>query len=322
MIIATIWVLIGLILLYFGAEILIKGSVAIALASGLSHLVIGLTVVAFGTSAPELAVCLKAAWNGADGIALGNVIGSNIANIALILGISAIVRPISIHGDILRTDSPLLILSSSALIFMVMDGVLSQWEGGTLFMAVIAYTVFKIRNSPAQDSLSKELPEPPIKDTDQQNSNKEASIAFNIALIAGGITLLITGGNLLVSGASTLASLIGVSETVIGLTVVAVGTSVPELATSIVATMKNHADIALGNAIGSSLFNILAILGVTASFFPLNTTSVSGVDLGVFLGMAMVILPAMRTGLTLGRLEGFFLTISYVVYVAYLAWAG
>jgi cation:H+ antiporter len=285
-------------------------------------LVIGLTVVAFGTSAPELAVCIKAAWNGADGIALGNVIGSNIANIALILGISAIVRPISIHGDILRSDSPLLILSSSTLIFMLMDGVLSQWEGGALFLAVVIYTIFKIKKSPDQPSPVKEIPETSGQEKKHQESSHGSSIALNVILILVGITLLVTGGNLLVSGASTLASLVGVSETVIGLTVVAVGTSVPELATSIVATLKNHADIALGNAIGSSLFNILAILGITASFFPLDATSVSGVDLGVFLGMAMVILPAMRTGFTLGRAEGFFLTASYILYVAYLAWAG
>ena len=311
-----------MIFLYYGAEILVKGSVALAVSSGLSHLVIGLTVVAFGTSAPELAVCLKAAWNGADGIALGNVIGSNIANIALILGISAMVKPISIHGDILKHDSPLLILASSALIFMLMDGELSRWEGAALFSGVIGYTIFKVRSSPPQNippSISEELPA--IEGADKEKDS-EISIPINLGLILAGITLLVLGGNSLVSGASDLARLIGVSETVIGLTIVAVGTSVPELATSIVATLRNHADIALGNAIGSSLFNILAILGATSFIFPLNAMGITGTDLAVFLGFSLVILPAMRTGFRLGRMEGVFLTVGYVTYLVYLALNG
>ena len=321
MTLSIIWILLGLIFLYYGAEILVKGSVALAVSSGLSHLVIGLTVVAFGTSAPELAVCLKAAWNGADGIALGNVIGSNIANIALILGISAMVKPISIHGDILKHDSPLLILASSTLIFMLMDGELSRWEGATLFSGVIGYTIFKVRSSAHQNipPISEELPA--IEGVDKEKDS-EISIPINLGLILAGITMLVLGGNSLVSGASDLARLIGVSETVIGLTIVAVGTSVPELATSIVATVRNHADIALGNAIGSSLFNILAILGATSFIFPLNAMGITGTDLAVFLGFSLVILPAMRTGFRLGHMEGVFLTVGYVTYLVYLALNG
>lgn len=311
----------GLIFLYYGAEILVKGSVALAVSSGLSHLVIGLTVVAFGTSAPELAVCLKAAWNGADGIALGNVIGSNIANIALILGISAMVKPISIHGDILRHDSPLLILASSTLIFMLMDGELSRWEGASLFSGVIGYTIFKVRSSYPQSSRPSSEESPDIDDPNKKSAS-DISISINLALILAGVTLLVLGGNSLVSGASDLARLIGVSETVIGLTIVAVGTSVPELATSIVATLRNQADIALGNAIGSSLFNILAILGATSLIFPLNAMGITGIDLAVFLGFSLVILPAMRTGFRLGRMEGVFLTAGYMAFLVYLGLNG
>jgi len=321
MTLSIIWILLGLIFLYYGAEILVKGSVALAVSSGLSHLVIGLTVVAFGTSAPELAVCLKAAWNGADGIALGNVIGSNIANIALILGISAMVKPISIHGDILKHDSPLLILASSALIFMLMDGELSRWEGAALFSGVIGYTIFKVRSS-APQNVPPTSEEPPAIEGAEKEKDSEVSIPINLGLILAGITLLVLGGSSLVSGASDLARLIGVSETVIGLTIVAVGTSVPELATSIVATLRNHADIALGNAIGSSLFNILAILGATSFIFPLNAMSITGTDLAVFLGFSLVILPAMRTGFRLGRMEGVFLTVGYMTYLVYLALNG
>lgn len=308
---ALLWILLGVGLLYGGAEGLVRGSASVARRLGLSPLVIGLTVVAFGTSMPELVVSVRATLAGAGPIAVGNVVGSNIANIALILGLSALIRPIRVHAQLIRVDVPILIVASVALAVLLQDGRVGRVEGVLFLAGLVGYTVLGLRLARAESAaVHAEFAEATPPPT--------GSWARDLVFIAAGLGLLVLGARLLVDGAVTIATSFGVSEAVVGLTIVAVGTSLPELATSLVAAGKGEGDIAVGNVVGSNLFNILGILGTASVVRPLTQTGMTRLDLGVMVGLALVMLPLMRTGFRLSRGEGGFLLAVYLVYVGWL----
>ncbi|MCF1427800.1 MAG: calcium/sodium antiporter [Shewanella sp.] len=295
----------GFIILTVGAESLVRGASAVALRLGITPLVIGLTIVAFGTSAPELAVSLKSALAGNSGIALGNVIGSNIANIGLILALTALIRPIQVQSQMVKRDIPLMIAASVVLWFMLFDSELGFVDGLILVFALLSYLTFSYMSA--------------------KNSNEELEVdtapqhpALSALFIIAGIAMLIGGGVLFVDGAVELAKAFGVSEVVIGLTIVAIGTSMPELVTSVVAAMKGQSDIAIGNVVGSNLFNILGILGITALVQPVSSTGLEHFDFTIMLALAVVLLPFAWTGLRIGRREAAVMLAAYLGYISYL----
>lgn len=295
----------GFIILTVGAEALVRGSTAIALKLGIAPLIIGLTIVAFGTSAPELAVSVKSALAGNPGIAIGNVIGSNIANIGLILALTALIRPIKVKSQMVKRDIPLMIIATLLFWGLLLDGELSFVDGVILVTALVAYLVYSYKNS-GDDDIDDEL------DTKPQNP------VLSIVLVLAGIGMLVGGGILFVDGAVDLAKSMGISEVIIGLTIVAIGTSMPELVTSIVAALKGQSDIAIGNVVGSNLFNILAILGVTAIIHPVHSAGLQNFDFMVMLALAVILLPFAWTGLRIGRREGAILLVGYLAYIGYL----
>jgi cation:H+ antiporter len=308
--ITTVQGLCALALLYLGGEALVRGASTLALRAGISRLAVGLTVVALGTSAPELVVSVDAALTGANDIAVGNVVGSNIANIALILGLSAVLRPIAVHAKVVRLDLPIMILVSLVLVGLMADGGASRVEGAVLGFGLVAYVVFTIVES---RKTSGSVPEVLGREDSSQSG------AFvSAALVVSGLGLLAAGGHLLVLAAVELAGSLGVSQAAIGLTVVAVGTSLPELATGIVASMRNHGDIAVGNIVGSNIFNVLGILGVTAMIHPLRSGDVTRLDLGFMTVLACVLWILLFARSRLGRLEGVFLLASFAAYTRFV----
>ncbi|MEX2569976.1 MAG: calcium/sodium antiporter [Gemmatimonadota bacterium] len=308
-------VAIGIVLLYFGAEGLVRGSAAVAERLGLAPIVIGLTVVAFGTSMPEMVVSVSAALDERAPIAIGNVVGSNIANIALILGVCALIRPLTVNARIVRLDLPIMIVLSLALVLAVADDRVGRIEGAILVATLAVYTIVSLRlaeREPAdvQQEFASGTPKGPRK------------IWLDFLLIAGGLGFLVLGARALVTGGTTLASSFGISDAVIGLTVVAVGTSLPELATSVLAASRGEGDIAVGNVVGSNIFNILGIVGTASLVRPLLGTAMTPLDLGVMFGAAVVLLPLARSGFRLTRPEGGLLLTGYVIYTAILATRG
>ncbi len=306
-----IYLIIGTILLYFGAEGLVTGSSTLAFRVGITPLVVGLTVVAFGTSSPELVVSVSAALSKQGEIALGNVIGSNICNIALIIGVAAIVRPLHVKPSLIKRDIVLMIGITILMIILVIDGEISRIDGGILFIGIIAYTgitIYLARQGKANNG------GPPFEIL----PGKERNFWLNITFILGGITILVVGAGIFLEGAKQIAAHLGASEAVIGLSIVALGTSLPELATSIVASFKNESDIAIGNAIGSNIFNILLILGVAAFIYPIVSSGIDKIDLAVVLFISILILPLAKFGMTIGRIKGLFLVSLYVGYIYYL----
>ena len=302
----------GLVLLYYGAEFLVLGGVRIARRFHVSPLVIGLTLVAFATSAPELVVSCDAALRGAGDIALGNVIGSNICNIALILGLCAVITPLRVNPKLFRVDVPLMIGASilfAALCFLT--GGINRIEGALFLMGIIAYTTGSILHAKRSGEAAPE--ESGIAEGEERHS-----LGWSVCLVILGLAALVGGAKLLVEAAVCLAELFGVSQAVIGLTIVAVGTSLPELATSVVAALKGERDIAIGNVVGSNLFNVLAILGAAPLLKPLQADRITPVDLGIMLFCALVLYPMMRTGNTISRKEGAFLLAVYVGYTIWL----
>ena len=260
-----VYLIAGLVLLVAGAEVLVRGAAKLAAQFGIPPLVIGLTVVAFGTSAPETAVSVQSALNGSGDLAIGNVVGSNIANVLLILGVTALVAPLVVSRQLIRLDVPIMIGASLVTFGLAWDGELSRFDGTLLFAGVLAYTGFLIYSARKDkggddDEFAKEfgLDEAP----------KPYAWAINLGLIIAGLVLLVVGSNFLVEGAVQLARALGLSELVIGLTVIAIGTSLPELATSIIAAFKGERDIAVGNIVGSNIFNLLLVLGGTAVLAP------------------------------------------------------
>lgn len=301
----------GLVLLFIGAEGLIRGSSNLAIKIGITPLVVGLTVVAFGTSAPELVVSLKSALIGNSSIALGNVIGSNIANIALILGVAALIRPIDVHSNVIMRDIPIMIGISMLLIIFLLDGELGLIDGIIFVTGIVVYTIVNI-------ILGHKEKNPEVDAEFKEGLKSKVGVPISIVLVVVGLGMLILGANLFVQSAIAIAKLFHLSDAIIGLTIVAVGTSLPELITSIVASYKKEADIVIGNVVGSNIFNILSILGIASIIIPIGSAGISYIDLGIMLISAIVLFPLTKTGFSITRLEGALLIAGYVIYVYYL----
>jgi len=312
MILDILSVLGGLVLLYFGATFLIKGAVSVAMRAGVSVLVVGLTVVAYGTSMPEMVVSTMASFKDAGDIAIGNVVGSNIFNIAVILGISALISPMRVNLKVLRFDTPVMLGVAFLFLLIFADYRISRLEGILLFALAAAYTAFNIVKSRKEEKRAEELGIEPIK------VKSTRSVFLDIGFILLGIGILILGSNFLVTGATALAKVFGASEAFIGLTIVAAGTSLPELATSLVAAVKKQSDIAIGNVVGSNIFNILAILGISGIIHPIEAIGISFVDVLVMIGFSALVIPLMKTGVKISRREGAGMLLAYIAYVAYL----
>ena len=316
---STILMLIaGLALLIVGAEILVRGASRLAAAFGISPLVIGLTVVAFGTSSPELAVSVQSAFAGQADIALGNVVGSNIFNILFILGISALIIPLVVAQQLVRLDVPLMIGLSVLVYLFGLNGQINRLEGVILFVGIIAYTGFLIRQSRKEN---KEVQEEYAQEFGNGKPRSAGQYLLNLVLIIAGLALLVLGARWLVDSAVTLARSLGVSELIIGLTIIAAGTSMPEVATSIVAAIRGERDIAVGNVVGSNIFNLLAVLGLSSILAP-DGISVPApalaFDIPVMIAVAVACLPVFFTGFRIARWEGALFLGYYVAYVLYL----
>ncbi|RJP33726.1 MAG: sodium:calcium antiporter [Candidatus Omnitrophota bacterium] len=305
-----VWIVVGIVFLYFGGELLVKCAVKLARIWGISPLVIGLTIVAFGTSSPELAATLAASFKGAAEVALGNVIGSNIMNLGLILSVCALISPLKTEIRFIRNEVPFMICTSFLLFPLLWDGVISRFEGSLLIVGICAYLfVVILQNRPPQEE----------GDYARELAEKQGSAWLSMAGIVIGLLLLSLGAHGLVEGAVNIARAIGVSESVIGLTLVAFSTSLPELASCIIAAWKHEPDIILGNIIGSNIFNILAILGVASLVSPISIGLLDMQrDFWVMMVFSILILPFLITGLRLGRREGGFLLVMYLGYVVYL----
>ena len=302
----------GLVLLFFGADWLVKGAVTMALHLGLSPLIVGLTVVALGTSLPEALVSVQASLDNQGGIALGNVIGSNILNIALILGLSALIQPLKVDSHLVKADVPLLVGASFLLMVLLEDFHISRMEGALLLLGIVFYVCGNImtvkRTSPEEDKIEgMQIPEDPSK-----------NLLPYIGLLVLGLIALALGSNFLVSGAVDLARIWGLSEALIGLTIVSIGTGTPELATALMAAYRKTADIAIGNAVGSNLFNIMFVVGLAGLVAPMDATGINSSDLYVMFGLTILLLPTVWTGLVLDRKEGFLFVAVYVAYLYYL----
>lgn len=307
-----LFIIIGSILLYFGAEGLVKGSASLATRAGISPLIAGLTIVAFGTSAPELSVSLSAALGGNSDIALGNVVGSNIFNIAVILGIAALIQPLQIHLGVIRRDIPVMIVTSAIAFGLILYGGFSRLAGIGLILGLGFYLVAAIRSGKNVSSSTDDagIDVPPLL---------SKNWLIDTAVLLVGLGILILGSGLFVDGATTLAKVWGVSDAVIGLTVVAAGTSLPELATSVVAAFRKQSDIAIGNVVGSNIFNILGILGVTATVSPISASGIGLLDAGAMLFLGLLLLPFALTGRRISRPEGAVFLGVYGVYL-FLLW--
>lgn len=309
MILDLAYIIAGLVLLPLGAEGLVRGSSGLALRMGVTALAIGLTVVAFGTGSPELVLSIEAARAGNSGIALGNVVGSNISNIALVLGLAALVKPMTVRSELVRREVPLMIGVTLFLCVLLLDGRLDRLEGLLLVVGAVAYTVFSFW-------VAKQGETAPVEDEfDEAITGAARPIWFDALLILAGLAALLAGAQLLLKGAMSVAQAFGISQVVIGLTIVAVGTSLPELATSVTSAVRNEADVAFGNVVGSNVFNILAVLGTAALIRPFQTQGLQTLDLVVMVASAAVLLPLLRRGWVLNRWEGAALLAGYAVYM-------
>lgn len=306
------FIFLGFILLVVGGEFLVRSSVAISFRLNLSRMVIGLTVVSFATSAPELLVSLQAALNGFSDISLGNVIGSNIANIGLVLGITAIISPLLIDRDFYKFNWPVMMIFSILLYFFLSsEMVLSRPEGFFLLGGIVLYLILLIRRARRKPELRADEVDPALKVT--------STFKMILWLVIGGIALW-GGSELLVSGAVELATALGVSERVISVTMIAIGTSVPELAASVIAALKQEKGISLGNLIGSNIFNIASVLGITAIIQPIMVKSEAILTSDIFwmMGIAFILIPLafLPRKFSMGRIKGFLLFAGYVVFVS------
>lgn len=305
--------LLGLGALLVGAEALVRGASRLALATGLSPLVIGLTVVAFGTSAPELAVGIGSVRSGASDLAIGNVVGSNITNVLLILGLSGLIAPLVVQRQLVRIDVPVMIAASIGVFALALDGRISRPEGLLLVAAAVAYLVMQVRIGRRDGAVASGGEEAPARG--------ETRPLIDVGFVLGGLALLVLGADWLVDSAVTIAAALGLSELVIGLTVVAVGTSMPEIATSIIATVRGERDLAVGNVVGSNILNLLLILGVTVLFAPEGLPigpAALNFDLPVMTAVAVACLPIFFTGHCIQRWEAAVFLAYYAAYTAYL----
>ncbi|QDU57260.1 calcium/sodium antiporter [Aeoliella mucimassa] len=303
--------LIGFGLLIAGAELLVRGASRLAARAGVSPLVVGLTVVAFGTSAPELAVSIKASLAGQVDVALGNVIGSNTFNVLFILGLSAMIVPLTVSSQLIRLDVPVMIAASLLVAAVAWGGTIGPLEGAVLLAAMLGYTYLLFRIARRENSAQQAT----------ENSAPATNMVWSLVLVAVGMAMLVLGAKLLVDNAVAIATQLGVSQLVIGLTIVAVGTSLPEVVTSIVASVRGERDIAVGNVVGSNIFNLLAVLGVAACVSPAGlpvSEAVQRFDLPVMVAVSVACLPIFFTGMVIARWEGTLLFGYYLAYTAYL----
>ena len=302
----------GLVVLVVGAELLVRGASRLAIAAGVSPLVVGLTVVAFGTSAPEMAASLGAALAGSADLALGNVVGSNVFNVLGILGLSALVAPLAVATRLVRIDVPIVLAVSLAVVALAADGGIARWEGVLLLAFIVGHTAWLVSAARREERTTVELPVAAARGA--------AAVVKAVVAVAAGLVALVLGAGWLVDGAVAVASSLGVSERVIGLTLVAVGTSLPELATSVVAAARGQRDSAVGNVVGSTLFNLTAVLGL-AAVGSSTGVAVAGqalrVDLPVMVLTAVVCLPVFFTGFEVSRREGLAFLAAMA---AYLGW--
>ena len=317
MLAAIAFLIVGLVLLVYSADFLVKGAANLAAAVGISPLVVGLTVVAFGTSAPELAVSVMSAFKGQADIAVGNVVGSNIFNVLFILGISALIIPLVVHAQLVRFDVPVMIGVSVLLYFLAMDGLISRVDGIVLFVLLLVYVIFLLRLS------KKEKDAGVLSEYEQEYGKPAADPQYlkNILFVLGGVAGLVIGSDRLVYGAVFIAKSFGVSELIIGLTIIAAGTSLPEVATSIVAALKGERDIAVGNVVGSNIFNILTVLGISSIVAPAGVGVAKAAldfDMLFMIAVAIACFPVFFHGYKIGRISGFFFLAFYVAYVVYL----
>jgi len=317
---AIFFLLAGFVVLVFGAEWLVRGAARLATAVGISPLVVGLTVVAFGTSAPELAVSVMSAFKGQADIALGNVVGSNICNVLLILGISAIIIPLTVHRQLVRLDVPVMIGVSLLMWALALDGRIGRIDGMALTTLVVGYVIYLIRRSRREEASVREEYE---KEYGMAAADKPGAFAVfkMLGMIAIGMVGLVLGSKWLVDSAVFIAREFGISELVIGLTIISFGTSLPEIATSIMAALKGERDIAVGNIVGSNTFNILTVLGIAAAVSPAGINIAPDAlrfDIPFMVAIAVVCWPMLADGLKVSRLNGIFLLTFYVAYLCYL----
>ena len=301
--------LLGLAVLTLGAEWLVRGAARLAISVGISALVVGLTVVAYGTSAPEVVVSLTASLAGKSEVALGNVIGSNSFNVLFILGICALLAPLKVDLKLIRWEAPLLIALSGAIWLAALDGVLSRVEGGLLLAGLVSYSLGTVRASRRETKAVREEYEQGV------GAGKSATLPVDLALIAAGLALLVSGSKLFIGGSIEIAQALGVSDLVISLTLVAAGTSMPEVATSILATLRGQRDIAVGNVIGSNVFNQVGVLGAAASANPIAIPEQAlRLDFPILLATAVACWPIFASGRRIDRFEGGLLFVGYLVY--------
>ncbi len=308
----------GLLTLVAGAELLVRGASKLALSLGLSPLVVGLTVVSFGTSAPELAVSVQSAWSGRVDIALGNVVGSNIFNALFILGCSAVITPLLVHRQLIRQEVPVMIGVSLLLWALTADGGISRWDGLLLVVLLSIYTFLIIRQSRGETAAIRQENAESLR-VDTQAWDRHWGVQVLLVLV--GLSMLVLGAGWLVESAVTMARALGMSELIVGLTIVAAGTSLPEVATSILAAIRGERDIAVGNVVGSNIFNILGVLGISAGVAPGDLAvapSLLAFDLPVMVAVAMACLPIFFTGHLIARWEGALFLAYYAAYSAYL----
>ena len=304
----------GIVLLIVGADLLVRGASRLARAAGVSPLVVGLTVVAFGTSAPEMAVSVKAAVTGQADIAYGNVVGSNIFNVLFILGLSALVAPLLVDRQLMRRDVPIMIGTSLILLALAFDGRIGRLDGALLFAGIVAYTVYSVVKSRKEAAARREA-------SPEEKPGPTGSPLVNVLLILGGLAMLVLGARWLVGGAVEFARTLGVSELVIGLTIVAAGTSLPEVATSVLAAFRGQREIAVGNVVGSNVFNILAVLGLSGLVAPSGipvAPQALAFDTPVMIAVAVACLPIFFTGHVIARWEGGLFLFFYAAYTAFL----
>ena len=323
----TVTFLAGLLLLIGGGESLVRGASRLAAGFGISPLVVGLTVVAFGTSAPELAVSVRSVLDGRVDLALGNVVGSNLFNVLFILGLSALITPLAVERQLIRQEVPVMLGASLLLLVLALDGAIGRPDGILLFALAVVYTVVLIRQARAAEGDDAGIaapaePAPPGPSASPgEGATWQDRRAVQLGLVVAGVVLLVVGAQLLVAAAVTIAQAVGLDERVIGLTIVAAGTSLPEVATSVVAAVRGQRDIAIGNVVGSNIFNILCVAGASAALAPTPLPvgrETLAVDLPLTVLVAAACLPIFFTGRRVARPEG---ALLLAVYVGYTSWA-
>lgn len=306
MILSIVFILIGVVFVIKGADIMTDGAVALAQRMNIPQMVIGLTIVALGTSMPELFVSFMSAIKGTPDLAVGNVVGSNIFNTFLIVGVAAMVAPMVILRSTVRKDIPIALVSSTLLLLMCIDSNISRWDAAILFFGLVAFVAFNLyvaKKNPSEEN---------------EEGRKNYSVLKSVLFIVLGLAGLVVGSNLFVDGASKIAASLGVSEAVIGLTVVAGGTSLPELATSVVAARKGQSAIAMGNVIGSNVYNILMILGITGLIQPMEIKGITTIDFVMMLLGVVLLWFFSYTKFKVERWEGAFLSLVFLAYMVFL----